>query len=115
MSERLSVIEHNGKTIYAADFSELKGQEFLQTLQQALERDAKIPDESLIFQDITDSVVDNEIKNLLRQSMDMVKRKKFKVALVGVTGFKRTIAQLLNPSSYFAKSTEDALEWLARA
>jgi hypothetical protein len=112
MSERLSTIEHKGKTIYAADFSGLKGEEYLQVLQRALDRDAEIPDESLILQDITDSVVDVEVKNLLRQSMDMIKRKQFEVALVGVTGFKRTIAQLLNPSSYFAKSTEDALEWL---
>ena len=112
MSERLSIIEHKGKKIYAADFSGLRGEEYLSALQQALERDADLPDDALIFQDITGSVVDVEVKNLLRQSMDMVKRKRFRVALLGVTGFKRTIAQLLNPSSYFAKSKEDALEWL---
>ena len=40
--------------------------------------------------------------------------KKFKVALVGVTGFKAAIARLLNPASYFARSKEDAFEWLVR-
>jgi hypothetical protein len=113
MDERISVTEYKGKTIYVSDLSGLVGQDYLETIKRVIQRDANLPDGSLILQDITGSVVDQEVKDVVKQSMDTFKQKKLKVALLGVSGFKRVIVQLLNPIAYFAKSREDALEWLA--
>ena len=35
------------------------------------------------------------------------------IALVGITGIKRVLAQMLKRDMHFAKSMEDAKEWLA--
>lgn len=112
MSERLTSVTHNGKTVLISDFSNLQGAELMQLMQRARLRDAGSPPGSLLLTDITGCHINAEIRELAVEMGQDADRKGFKQAIVGVTGIQRVIFMAFKRSLHLAKDRQDALTWL---
>jgi len=87
---------------------------FINELSKSLEEDKKLPDNSLILLDITDTYITPEVRDLAKEQVELGKDKKFKVAILGASFIKRVITAALNKNLYFAKNKTDALDWLVK-
>lgn len=114
MNERREVIERDGAKIYYTDFSNLKEDDFLALLDTAMEADSQIPEGSNILQDISGCYLNDTIKKKLSEFVKIVKVRNYDVAIIGITGLKKIIANALNRNTYFAKDKEDGIDWLVK-
>jgi hypothetical protein len=112
-------IEHKGKKIFFQDFSGLlyDADALKKELAQVQAEVISHPKNSLlILSDFRDTNMTNEIMPLLNASSAMTKDHIRKTAVLGVTGIKRTLADLLTrltgqPLKYF-DSEVIAKDWL---
>jgi hypothetical protein len=114
-------IEYNGKKILYQDFSNL----FFNThaIKEELEQVQAIvlaePENSvLIISNFTSTEITNDLMPLLNDSSKLTKLHVRKTAVIGMTGFKRTLGDLLSRITgqelmYFTNETE-AKEWLTK-
>jgi hypothetical protein len=114
-------IEYNGKKILYQDFSNL----FFNTkaVKDELDQVEAIvlgePENSvLVVSDFSNTEITNELMPILNEASKVTKSHVRKTAAIGVTGFKRTLGDLLSritgqPLMYFTTETE-AKEWLIK-
>lgn len=117
MSERIKWIEYNGKKILHTDFSGLSGEDYLKLLDEHEKEIMKSKmSRVLVLNDITNCVMDASATGRVKQLMKDTGEKNIKlvIALVGVSGMKRTIANLIERGMHFASSVDDAKEWLSK-
>lgn len=115
MPERVQWIEYKEKKILFSDFSKLIGEQFIPVLEELENKMLKSEIKKvLMINDVTGSSQTPFSINMTRASikrcedagMHMI------VAIVGITGVKRSIANMLKKESYFAINIDDAKEWL---
>jgi hypothetical protein len=114
-------IEYNGKKILYQDFSNL----FFNTkaVKEELEQVEGIvlgePRGSiLVISNFTNTEITNDLMPILNEASKTTKSHVSKTAVIGVTGFKRTLGDLLSritgqPLMYFTNEME-AKEWLTK-
>jgi len=112
-------IEHNGKKIFFQDFSNLSydTEAVKQELTQVQAEVVSHPKDSLlILSDFRETELTTELMPILNASSAMTKDHVHKTAVLGVTGVKRTLADLLTrltgqPLKYF-DDEKVAKDWL---
>jgi len=112
-------IEHEGKKIFFQDFSDLlyDSEALKEELMQVQAEVVSHPKYSLlILADFRDTNITNEMMPILNASSAITKDHVRKTAVLGVTGVKRTLADLLTrltgqPLKYF-DSEVIAKDWL---
>jgi len=117
MSERVRWITHEGKRILYNDYQGLSGDEFVEVIRQS-EQAVLNSGQTLVYviNNVADSYMNAEstaaakawVKNCKEKGIQMV------LSLVGVTGIRRVIAQAIKRDMHFAKSLEDAKDWIAK-
>ncbi|MGC8771716.1 MAG: hypothetical protein ACP5Q5_10755 [Brevinematia bacterium] len=115
MDERIKLLEKNGAKILFCDISSLDEDSILEYHNKMLQMglDMKI---RLFVIDIRDTYTTPKIsessKNL-GKTLDEKNGKSF-VALIGVTGIKKVIANAISKDMYFANDLDDAVNWLIK-
>jgi len=114
-------IEHNGKKILYQDFSNLFFN--ANAVKEELEYIKGIvlsePENSvLVIANFTNTEITSVLMPILNEASSVTKSHILKTATIGVTGFKRTLGDLLSritgqPLMYFTSETE-AKEWLTK-
>ena len=112
-------IEHRGKKIFFQDFSDLMydADALKKELTQVQAEVIKHPKNSLlILSDFRETNITNEMMPILNASSALTKAHVHKTAVLGVTGIKRTLADLLTRLTgqqlkYF-ESEQAAKDWL---
>lgn len=115
MKKRVDVITYKGKSIIYADYSELRGQEFSNVIAQQEAESLKSREKTILhllnftncrMDDNTKERADKMIKTLSEQGYTV------KTACFGIRGIQRLIARAVKRNMYFARSLDDAKEWL---
>ncbi len=114
-------IEHKGKKIFYQDFSALffNAQAVKDELAAVQEIVLKEPmDSVLVLSNFKDTDIGTNLMNDLNEASAKTKDHVHKTAVVGVTGFKRTLGDMLSrltgqPLKYFAYE-EEAKDWLVQ-
>ena len=112
-------IEHSGKKIFFQDFSNMSydTEGIKQELVQVQAEVVSHPKDSLlILSDFRETELTTELMPILNASSAMTKDHVYKTAVLGVTGVKRTLADLLTRLTgqqlkYF-DTEEEAKDWL---
>jgi hypothetical protein len=113
MSERISWITHQAKKILFLDASGLKGEAYMQLIDEIEAVFKTLPKRStLLLIDCTGSA--STPKTTARQKAIAQYTISTYAAIVGVTGVKKVIAQAIKPDFHYASSVEDAKAWLVR-
>ncbi len=115
MEERIRGMEHKGKTVALLDLSGLSPKEILALIPKFDEFVIGMECRRVLV-DISSTYPNTEIKEAVAASgRNLAERLgKVSVALVGVRGGQRVLANAASPGQYFASTREDALEHLAR-
>ncbi len=114
-------IEHNGKKIFYQDFSNLffNTKAVREELEQVQEIVVNEPENSvLILSDFSNTEITNELMPILNEASNRTKSHVRRTATLGITGFKRTLGDLLSRITgqeimYFANERE-AKDWLIK-
>lgn len=118
MENRVTHIVYKGKDILYVDYSGLRGKELVDVIEQqeraSLQAEGDVILELVNFTNCRLSESDRERGDI------MVRRVtgngyKIKAACFGITGLQRIIAQAVKRDLYFARTREEAREWLVRA
>lgn len=116
MSKSVQWIEYKGKRILFNNFAGLAGAEYMAAVEASQQELQKLPDGThyLSLTDTTHVTLTAEMSAKGREVMAMVKKKKLVpvAAIVGISGIAATVAKLVQPTMYFAKTLEEAKEWL---
>ncbi|MBI2758273.1 MAG: hypothetical protein HYX49_06305 [Chloroflexi bacterium] len=112
-------IEHNGKKIFYQDFSSLfyNAQAVKDELAAVQEVVLKEPENSvLVISNFKDTQIGADLMGTLNEASEKTKNRVRKTAVMGVTGFKRTLGDMLSrltgqPLKYF-EHEEEAKNWL---
>ncbi|MBI1854837.1 MAG: STAS/SEC14 domain-containing protein [Chloroflexi bacterium] len=112
-------IEHNGKKIFYQDFSSLfyNAQAVKDELAAVQEVVLKEPENSvLVISNFKDTQIGADLMGTLNEASEKTKNRVRKTAVLGVTGFKRTLGDMLSrltgqPLKYF-ENEEEAKNWL---
>ncbi|MDF1561599.1 MAG: hypothetical protein P1V51_01075 [Deltaproteobacteria bacterium] len=111
MSERVSTLVHEGKSILFIDLSGLRGEAMMPVLEEAKRRMQALGDEPLrVLTDVRDAYFTKETKDFSRSLVRSDRNGRS--ALVGITGVQRIIASAIFRDNYYAKDLEDAKRWL---
>jgi len=116
MSERVKWIEHNGTKVLLSDCSKCDEQQYLEIvgeMEAELLKCQPGPSWPLIV-DVTDSTMTKTTSDRGKKTVVLLSQAGVmtRTAMVGVTGIKRVIAQAISKDVYFARSMEDALEFV---
>ncbi|WP_005035178.1 hypothetical protein [Holophaga foetida] len=114
MSDRVQVIQHKGVKIVVSDCRGYKPEQYCAQMKD-VQRALIGGNIGLLFQDLTDTVANEEAKNAAKACEEAVSKargKKTFSAMIGVTGIQKIIANAVEKGQYFASSREDALDWL---
>ena len=115
------MIQHKDKEIYFIDYSNIKtSEEFLRTIRKAGAYREKVKalgkKDLLILVDITASYFNVEILDELKKAGRIIKEISKKEAIVGVTGYKRVLLQIIqtftNLHFNIFNTLEEAKNWL---
>jgi hypothetical protein len=124
MVKGAQLIQHKGKEIYFIDYSNIKtSDEFLKTLKEtgAFREKVKAMGEKdlLVLVNITDCYLNVEIFDELKKAGRIIREITAKEAIVGITGYKRILLQILqtltNLNFQVFKSIEEAKDWLVES
>lgn len=116
MSERVKWIEHKGKKILFSNYQGLKGDEYTQTIKESEKETLNSGMKTIyVLNDVTDSYMNDDSTAAAKHWIDTCKDQGITliITLVGITGIKRIVAQAVKRDMHFAKSLEDAKDWLA--
>ncbi len=114
-------IEHKGKQIFHQDFSNLFFNEkaVMEELEQVQSIVLSQPENSvLVLSDFSNTEITMNLMPVLNESSSRTKSHVRKTAVLGVTGIKRTLGDLLSritgqPLMYFSNETQ-AKDWLTQ-
>ncbi|MDP1544458.1 MAG: hypothetical protein Q8L87_00440 [Anaerolineales bacterium] len=114
-------IEHNGKKIFYQDFSSNFFNEKAVTEELAAVQEIVLsePENSvLVISDFSNTEITSSLMPILNAASSKTKAHVRKTAVIGITGIKRTLGDLLTritgqPLMYFNNVT-DAKEWLSQ-
>ena len=109
-------IEYKGKRILHADYSLLSADECQKAIDEAIDIMGKLPADSelLDFADVTGTPITTDVTGKFRELGTARKRLKGATAVVGLSGFGKAVASLLNPGMKYVASVEEAKEWLVK-
>ncbi len=116
MGERVKWINHKGKKILFCDFSNVVAeQEYLQLLGQTEEMlKAELkgnPGEILQVMDISGAKPTKAVKEKANENTKLVKENaRLTLALVGISGLTKIIANAISKDMYFVSNMEEAKE-----
>lgn len=112
-------IEHNGKKIFYQDFSALfyNAQAVKDELAAVQEVVLKEPENSvLVISNFKDTQIGADLMGTLNEASEKTKNHVRKTAVLGVTGFKRTLGDMLSrltgQSLKYFEHEEEAKNWL---
>ena len=114
-------IEHQGKKIFYQDFSALfynsaAVKEELKAVQEIVLKEPK--DSVLVLSNFKDTQVGADLMSDLNKASERTKDNVHKTAVLGVTGFKRTLGDMLSKltgqSLKYFEYEEEAKNWLAQ-
>lgn len=117
------MIQHKEKEIYFIDYSHIKtSKEFFRTIREAGAFREKVKamgkKDLLILVDITASYFNLEILDELKKAGRIIKEISSKEAIVGVTGYKKILLQIVQTFTdlhfNMFNTTEEAKNWLVR-
>ena len=117
MNDRIKWIEHKGKQILFADYSNLQGEEFITEIKVFEEFLADLgKNELLIFVDARNSDLDDIGFEVGRKAAKMVKPYIKKEAIIGISKGRETFITLVNIFSDIGikpfNTMEEAIDWL---
>ena len=116
MSEHIQWIEHKGEKILYIDYSNLTIDEILRVLDQVTEEVLRQPKGSTILT-LTNMKNTRTTKEMNERAKEMSAAIKehvglSAVAIVGLRGIQKVIAQAVRTDIYYADSIEAAKDWL---
>ena len=115
------MIQYKEKEIYFIDYSNIKtSEEFLKTIKETGAFREKVKalgkKDFLILVDITDSCLNIEILDELKKAGRIIKEITMKEAIVGITGYKRILLQIVqtftNLHFKVFNTIQEAKDWL---
>ena len=117
MSERMKWIDYKGQKILIEDYSNMAGEEFVAEIGEA-EKELLGCGQKLILTitNFSNATMSNDTKERANVMIQNAKAKGITlfVAAVGVTGIQRIIANAVVKDMHFAKSYDDAKDWLVQ-
>ena len=116
MSDRVKWIEHKGKKILFSNYNGLKGDEYTQAIKEGEKETLNSGMKTVyVLNDVTDSFMNDDSTAAAKQWVDVCKNQGITlvISLVGISGLKRIVAQAVKRDMHFAKSLDDAKDWLA--
>ena len=117
IEERFKWIEYKGVEILLNDYSNLTGENFIETLNTLTEHFiAQEKKDILLLLDVRNSYSNKEIIEALNKSSKRIKPFVKKSAVIGVTGVKKILLNVINKVSSLGAnpftSEEEAKDWL---
>ena len=121
MARGAQLIQYKEKEIYFIDYSNIKtSEEFLQTIKETGAFREKVKamgkKDLLILVDITGSYLNIEILDELKKAGRIIKEITMKEAIVGITGYKRILLQIVqtftNLNFKVFNTIQEAKSWL---
>jgi len=117
IEKRFKWVEYKGAEILLNDYSNLTGENFIETLQVLTEHFLKQEKKDiLLLLDVRNSYSNKEIIEALNKASKRIKPFVKKSAVIGVTGVKKILLNVINKVSSLGanpfSSEEDAKEWL---
>ena len=116
MSERVQWIDHKGKKILFNNYQGLKGDEYTQIIKESEKESINSGVKTVyVLNDVTDSFMNDDSTAAAKHWVEECKKQGITlvISLVGITGLKRIVAQAVKRDMHFAKSVEDAKDYLA--
>jgi hypothetical protein len=111
MGQYVEVITHKGKEIVFLNMNGLQEEEQIKAIDEA-EKLFQTKNNILNLTDVGNTVTSPAVRDRANQLHSNQKSRIKAQAVVGVSGLKRMIAQGMNKDMYFAKTLDDAKEWL---
>ena len=109
----VEILPYKGKEIIYLNMNGLNEEQQLQAIDEA-DRIFVTKNDILNMTDVSNTVTSPMVRERANQ-LHANHRARIKAeAIVGVSGLKKMIAQGLNKNMYFAKSLDDAKEWLVQ-
>jgi len=113
MGQYVEILTYKGKEIIYLNMNGLSEEQQLQAIDEA-ERLFVTKNDILNMTDVGNTVTSPTVRDRANQ-LHATHRARIKAqAVVGVSGLKRMIAKGMNKDMYFAKSLDDAKEWLVQ-
>ncbi len=117
MSDRMKWVDHKGQKILIEDFSGMSGEDFINEVGNAEKEILGSGQKTVLtITNFTNAVMSNESKERANTMMQAAKAKgiTLHIAAIGVSGIQRIIANAVVKDMHFAKSSDDAKEWLVQ-
>lgn len=117
MSRRVTVMSHKGHQIIYGDYSGTQGQDFLDVIQAQETQSLMSPTKDLLhLLNFTDCNMSSQARQRSDQMMAALTSKGYsvKTAAFGATGIQRIIANAVKKDVFFAKTMDEAKEWLVQ-
>jgi hypothetical protein len=117
MSERVKWITHDGRRILSANYSGLREDEYIKTMEEVKQILQKEPSNNivLVMANVSDTHATGKVRDKgkeVAEAMDRFKGQAY--AVIGVSGIMKVIAKTFVRSMYFANSEEDAKDYLVK-
>jgi len=117
VEERVKWIEYKGKDILDYDYTNLQGDEFVETIKVLTDHLMNIGKEDiLLLLDLTNSFTNKAVVNAFTEAGKRVRPVVKKTAVLGITGVKKVLLNVVNKLSSIDanpfSTKEDAKEWL---
>ena len=113
MGQYVEVITYKGKEIIYLNLEGLDEGNQIKAMDEA-DKIFAMKDNILNINNITNTITTPAVKERAKTLTDKYKNQIKGQVIVGVSGLKRMIAQGINKDMYFAKSLDDAKEWLVQ-
>ncbi len=113
--ERIYWIKHNGLRILFNNYKDLRDQEYVDAIKTSEKMTFSIPTSKVyVINDVTGSFMNSDSTKAAKhwEKACIDNGKKMFLALVGVSGIKRVLANAIKKDIYFAKNIDDAKQWL---
>jgi hypothetical protein len=117
MENRISEVSHKGKTIIYGDYSGLTFDDFIKTIEQHEEASLKASDKNILhLLNFTDCKMSGDARDRAKAMLKKLNDKGYSVksACFGIGSLQRLIASAVQKDIYFAKTREDAMDWLVK-
>ena len=117
MSDRIKWVDYKGQKILIEDYSSLKSEEFVAEIANAEEEIINSTEKLVLtLVNFSNARMSNEDKDRADQMIKGAQAKGITlfVAAIGVSGIQRIIANAVVKDMHFAKSSDEAKEWLVQ-
>ena len=112
--ERFKWITHKDRRIFCSDYSGLNEKEYCRTADATRAVMLREPENSVLCIAIVNSgKITEGIRKKMKEQREVTQKHLKALATVGLKGATKIMAQLIYRDVYFAKTEEEALDWLA--